>query len=281
MTGNMSRFHIRPARPDEAGLFYTPHPEEDKRRGTIGHIRMDFGRSGNEFWHTWWPRDPEELNSPVFKAELQEVVDTLREDVLKNRFAMERFCYEHGGKISGGWVQNYGYIVETERYRYCLRCNPSPGDYNGYLTAYDLDVQRQNMAQEKPLVGRVTYVKDCLYQTQYENLSIMFAGKYPPNPVELLSGQYFEELLKAAKESYDYVLIDVPPLGSVIDAAVVAAKCDGTILVISDNQVRYRQAIEVIEQLKKSESKILGIVRNNIKKKDGGYYKKYYKNRYQ
>ena len=61
---------------------------------------------------------PEELNSPVFKAELQEVVDTLRESVLKNRFAMERFCYEHGGKIS-------------------------------YCTAYDLDVQRQNMAQEE------------------------------------------------------------------------------------------------------------------------------------
>ena len=79
---------------------------------------MDFGRSGNEFWHTWWPRGPEELNSPAFKAELQEVVDTLRESVLKSRFAMERFCYEHGGKISGGWTQNYGYIVETEHYRY-------------------------------------------------------------------------------------------------------------------------------------------------------------------
>ena len=72
------KFHIRPARPEEAGLFYTPHPEEDKRLGTVGHVRMDFGRSGNEFWHTWWPRGPEELNSPVFKAELQEVVDTLR-----------------------------------------------------------------------------------------------------------------------------------------------------------------------------------------------------------
>ena len=152
-----TQFHIRPARPEEAGLFYTPHPEEDKRLGTVGHVRMDFGRSGNEFWHTWWPRGPEELNSPVFKAELQEVVDTLRESVLKNRFAMERFCYEHGGKISGGWTQNYGYIVETEHYRYCLRCNPSPGDYNGYLTCFDLDVQRQNMARDKPLVGRVTY----------------------------------------------------------------------------------------------------------------------------
>ena len=81
------KFHIRPARPEEAGLFYAQHPEEDKRLGAVGHVRMDFGRSGNEFWHTWWPRGPEELNSPVFKKELQEVVDTLRESVLKNRFA--------------------------------------------------------------------------------------------------------------------------------------------------------------------------------------------------
>ena len=127
----------------------------------------------------------------------------------------------------------------------------------------------ENPAGLSEVLTGLTSVKECLYQ------------KYPPNPGELLSGQYFEELLKAAKESYDYVLIDVPPLGSVIDAAVVAAKCDGTILVISDNQVRYRQAIDVIEQLRKSGSKILGVVRNNIKKKDGGYYKKYYKNRYQ
>ena len=81
----------------------------------------------------------------------------MRENVLKNRIAMAHFCYEHGRKVNVGWTQNYGYIVETEHYRYCLRCNPSPGDYNGYLTAYDLDVQRQNMARDKPLVGRVTY----------------------------------------------------------------------------------------------------------------------------
>ena len=53
------------------------------------------------------------------------------------------------GKIAGGYVQNYGYIVETEHYRYCLRCNPTPGDYNAYLTCFDLDVQRQNMAREE------------------------------------------------------------------------------------------------------------------------------------
>lgn len=146
---NTTQFHIRPARPDEAGLFYAQHPSEDELLGTIGHVRMDFGKSGNEFWHTWHPRGAEELNSLVFKEELQQVVDMLRDDVLKNRFAMERFCYEHGGKINGGWTQNYGFIVETEHYQYCLRCNPSPGDYNAYLTCFDLDVQRQNMRQKE------------------------------------------------------------------------------------------------------------------------------------
>lgn len=146
---NTTQFHIRPARPDEAGLFYAQYPSEDELLGTIGHVRMDFGKSGNEFWHTWHPRGAEELNSPAFKEELQQVVDKLREDVLKSRFAMERFCYEHGGKISGGWTQNYGFIMETEHYQYCLRCNPSPGDYNAYLTCFDLDVQRQNMRRKE------------------------------------------------------------------------------------------------------------------------------------
>ena len=203
------QFHIRPARPDEAGLFYTPHPEEDKRRGTIGHIRMDFGRSGNEFWHTWWPRGPEELNSSVFKTELQEIVDMMREGVLKSRFAMERFCYEHGGKIDGGYVQNYGYIVETEHYRYCLRCNPSPGDYNGYLTAYDLDVQRQNMAQEKPLVGRITYANgDAQYFTDTEAFLKCVGEELPYRPT---TGFRYEVLTDdpAIRKAVDDIVFDL------------------------------------------------------------------------
>jgi len=51
-----TQFHIRPARPEEAGLFYAQHPEEDKRLGAVGCVRMDFGRSENKFCHTWWTR---------------------------------------------------------------------------------------------------------------------------------------------------------------------------------------------------------------------------------
>ena len=204
-----TQLHIRPARPEEAGLFYAQHPEENKRLGAVGCVRMDFGRSGNEFWHTWWPRGPEELNSPAFKAELQQIVGKLREDVLKSRFAMERFCYDHGGKIDGGYVQNYGYIVETERYRYCLRCNPSPGDYNGYLAVYDLAVQRQNMARDKPLVGRVTYANgDAQEFTDTEAFLKCVREELPYHPT---TGLRYEVLTDdpAVRKAVDDIVFDL------------------------------------------------------------------------
>ena len=204
-----AQFHIRPARPDEAGLFYTPHPEEDKRLGTVGHVRMDFGRSGNEFWHTWWPRGPKELDSPAFKAELQQVVDKFREDVLKNRFAMERFCHQHGGKISGGWTQNYGFIAETEHYRYCLRCDPSPGTYNAYLTCFDLNVQRQNMAEERPLVGRVAYVGDDTQE--YTDVEAFLKCIREELPYRSTTGFRFEVLTDepAVRKAVDDIIFDL------------------------------------------------------------------------
>lgn len=77
-------FRVRPAQPEEAGAFFAQTPEQNAQMGAIGCVRMDFGRSGTAFWHTWHPRGREELNSPEFKAELQQVVDTLRETVLKD-----------------------------------------------------------------------------------------------------------------------------------------------------------------------------------------------------
>ena len=61
---NNAKFEIRPASSEEAGLFYALPPEQDEALGAIGHVRIDFGRSGSEFWHTWHPRGPAELNSP-------------------------------------------------------------------------------------------------------------------------------------------------------------------------------------------------------------------------
>lgn len=120
-------------------------------------------------------------------------------------------------------------------------------------------------------------VNDSVYVTQYDKLHIMFAGKYPPNPVELLSSTQFDNLLAEMRKRYDYIILDMPPVGQVIDAAVVAPKCDGTMLVLDTGSVRYRQAQEVIAQLNKSGGKVLGVVRNKVSKGKGKYYSgKYY-----
>ena len=116
-------------------------------------------------------------------------------------------------------------------------------------------------------------------ETQYENFYILFAGKYPPNPAELLGGHRFDALLTEMKSMYEYIILDLPPLGHVIDGAVVAPKCDGTILVLDAGNVRYRSAQDVVRQLEKSGGKILGVVRNHADKKSDGYYagKGYYR----
>lgn len=129
------------------------------------------------------------------------------------------------------------------------------------------------------LIGIAEFTS-CVYQLQQENLHILFAGKYPPNPVELLESEYFKVLLAESKKYYDYIFIDTPPLGAVIDAAVVASLCDGTILVLEDQKIRRRQAQEVLAQLEKSKCNVLGVVRNQMHSHGKAYYKKsaYYQN---
>lgn len=115
---------------------------------------------------------------------------------------------------------------------------------------------------------------DCIYATQFDNLHLLFAGKYPPNPVELLNDKHFDTLIKFLREAYDYVIIDTPPLGMVIDAAVIAAKCDGAMIVVGSNTSKYPQAQDVIAQIRKAGCNVLGAVLNNAEKKRGGYYRK-------
>ena len=93
------RHLMRPASPEEAELFYALSPEQNEEQGAIGHVRIDFGQSGEEFWHTWWPRGPEELNTPEFRAELGEVVNDLRKGVLKDLASMKRYCWGSDGPL--------------------------------------------------------------------------------------------------------------------------------------------------------------------------------------
>lgn len=142
------RHMLRPASPEEAGLFYAQTPESDEALGAIGHVRIDFGRGGKGFYHSWWPRGPEELNTQEFKDELDKVVNDLRRGVLKDLSSMRRFCYGSEAAIKGGTCcQNYGFTLETGRYLYRLRCNPIEGDYQAYLSCFDKQAQQMELAE--------------------------------------------------------------------------------------------------------------------------------------
>jgi len=165
-----------------------------------------------------------------------------------------------------------------------LNLGKSLAELGKQVLVIDCDMRKSVMAgrntnAKKPmglseiLTGMIS-IGDGIYATQYENFHIIFAGQYPPNPVELLGSKYFAALLGECRKVYDYVIIDTPPLGLVIDAAVIAPLCDGAAIIVADNRVRSKQAIEVINQLKKSDCKILGVIRNMVGSKKGHYYSK-------
>lgn len=119
-------------------------------------------------------------------------------------------------------------------------------------------------------------LEDVRYKTNIPMLDVVFAGPVPPNPAELLADTMFEDLIKDLRQEYDYVIIDTPPLGSVIDTAIISKVCDGIILLLAANTISYKFAQEVVAQLKKTNCRILGTVLNKVDMSMNSYYGKYY-----
>ncbi len=140
-----------------------------------------------------------------------------------------------------------------------------------------LTKDRGLMGMSQVLSGQIE-IDDAIYGTQLDNLYIMFAGPYPPNPTELVGSPAFREMVDAKRDMFDYIIVDAPPLGLVIDAALMASVCDGAILVINSGHIKYRFAQNVKEQLEKSGCKILGVVLNQTDRKRStqSYESKYY-----
>lgn len=125
------------------------------------------------------------------------------------------------------------------------------------------------------LSGRAE-LKDVIMKTQQDGLYILFAGVVPPNPAELLGTRRLEALIEGARKAYDYVIIDAPPLGSVIDGAVIARCCDAGVLVIAANTISRKFAKSVTNQLERTGCPILGVVMNRVDLKQNKYYSGYY-----
>jgi capsular exopolysaccharide synthesis family protein len=142
-----------------------------------------------------------------------------------------------------------------------------------YKSRYGIEEETMGLSQY--LSGQVEKIDDVVYKTNYENVYMILSGPYAPNPTEMLGDEQFGQLLKAARQVFEYVIVDTPPLGIVVDAAVIGQYCDGAIMVIERDATSYRVCQKVKSLLEKSGCKILGAVLNNVESKGKGYYGKY------
>ena len=129
---------IRPLTAAEQNYVYSQSSQISGQTGNIGHLRGDFADSGYGFYTTWFDTRPQ-WKSEEFKNDLDEVVNTLREDhgLLHNRYDMKAFAKSYpSSALQGNYCTEYGFRTDTEKYAFLFRCNPSKGDYNFYCYCY-------------------------------------------------------------------------------------------------------------------------------------------------
>ncbi|MBO7744913.1 CpsD/CapB family tyrosine-protein kinase [Paenibacillus sp. MWE-103] len=105
---------------------------------------------------------------------------------------------------------------------------------------------------------------EVIQRTNVANLSAVTAGPIPPNPSEMLDSDAFSALLQAAKEQFDLVIVDTPPVTDLSDGLVVASRCDGVVLVMKAGRVKNETALKAKAALDYGKAKIIGAVLTNV-----------------
>ena len=120
---------------------------------------------------------------------------------------------------------------------------------------------------------------EVIYQTDIPNAIMVPVGRDVPNPLALLTNSHFAELLDMLARMADYVIVDAPPVGVVIDAAEIAKACDGTLIAVNYNDVSRQELLDVKQQIEQSGCPILGTVLNQVDY-DNYLGRKYYYSKY-
>lgn len=107
-------------------------------------------------------------------------------------------------------------------------------------------------------------LSDVIGDTSVPNLMIIPAGQVPPNPTSLLQSQNFQRMIETIRGLYDYVIIDTPPVGLVIDAAIIAHNADASLLVAEAGAIKRRFIQKAVEQLEQSGTQFLGVILNKV-----------------
>jgi len=113
-----------------------------------------------------------------------------------------------------------------------------------------------------------------LQDTGVEGLALLSSGPLPPNPAELMGSRRMEEVIAALSQRAAHVFFDTPPVVAVTDAAVLATKVDGVLLVISAGKTRREYARAAVQRLQQINARLVGTVLTNVSTGVGyaGYY---------
>jgi len=120
-------------------------------------------------------------------------------------------------------------------------------------------------------------INSSILETRIPNLSILPAGKLPPNPSELLGSDRMSFLISNLKKRYDVLVIDTPPILPASDALLIAPQTDGVLLMVKAGLVNRELIKKAAEQLMLAKTNILGVVLNQVDTQREGYYKYYHK----
>ncbi|MCL6641037.1 MAG: polysaccharide biosynthesis tyrosine autokinase, partial [Candidatus Rokubacteria bacterium] len=130
------------------------------------------------------------------------------------------------------------------------------------------------------LMGRFE-MEDIMAAPGLDNLHIIEAGPIPANPSELLSTPAMAQFLREAREEYDIVLIDTPPVLPVTDSAIVAAQADGVVLVYQAGKVGRLVLKRAKAHLESARARVWGVVLNDVQTEIAGFaYTHYYTHYY-
>jgi capsular exopolysaccharide synthesis family protein len=121
------------------------------------------------------------------------------------------------------------------------------------------------------LTSKVPFDK-AVQQTSIENIWLVPSGPVPPNPAELLNSKKMQVMMDELKKGFDVILIDTPPLQAVIDPVIAASMADATVMIVKAGETPEKPFLQSVEDLQRGQSRIMGVVFNELKLERGGYY---------
>lgn len=126
------------------------------------------------------------------------------------------------------------------------------------------------------LSGRAS-LDEAVLATSQRGMYFLDAEPHIPNPADILISKRFARLVGDMESAYDYVIFDTPPVGTFVDAAILSAVADATVLVVRENFTKRDEVVKAYEQLNKSkDANIIGVVMNFCETESSEYYYEYY-----